>query len=58
LVREAVRQSSPGPRCSAAGEALLVEFDDGELLTIRAPEGVTVDADVFRVKDAQLVRRE
>jgi len=43
-------------RCSAVGETLLVEFHDGELLTIQAPEGVTVDADVFRVKNAKLVR--
>lgn len=45
-------------RCTAADMSLVIEFDEGELLTIRDPEGVTVSADAFSVKDATLVRWE
>ncbi len=45
-------------RCLAADVSLVIEFDGGEQLTIRDPEGVTVNSDVFCVKDATVVRWE
>ena len=45
-------------RCSAADASLVIEFDEGELLTIRDPEGVNISADVFSVRNATLVRWE
>jgi len=45
-------------RCSAVEASLVIEFDEGELLTIRDPDGVTANADVFCVKNATLVRWE
>jgi len=45
-------------RCSVDGSSLVVEFDDGERLTIRNPEGVTANREMFCVRNATLVRWE
>ena len=45
-------------RCSAVDASLVIEFDQGEQLTIHDPEGVTVNSEVFCIKNATLVRWE
>jgi hypothetical protein len=45
-------------RCLVEGDALVVEFDGGERLTMRNPEGVTANRLTFRVRSATLIRWE
>ena len=45
-------------RCSAAGSTLVLEFDDGETLTVESPEGLEVSSTVFAIRSASAVRWE
>jgi hypothetical protein len=45
-------------RCVAEGDSLVVEFDAGERLTVRSPEGVTANRNAFCIRNATLVRWE
>lgn len=45
-------------RCSAAGSTLMLEFDDGETLTVESPEGLEVSSTVFAIRSASAVRWE
>jgi hypothetical protein len=45
-------------RCSTAGSTLMLEFDDGEILTVESPEGLEVSSTVFAIRSASAVRWE
>jgi hypothetical protein len=44
--------------CEAASEVLRVRFTEGEVLSVWAPRGATIDANTFRIADAARVRWE
>jgi hypothetical protein len=44
--------------CEASGECLRVSFNEGETLSVWSPRGAAIDADTFRIGDADRVRWE
>jgi hypothetical protein len=44
--------------CSAVGSALIVDFNDGETLTIENPVGLEVNKNLFSIRSASSVRWE
>lgn len=44
--------------CSAAGKILRLDFQNGETLTIAAPEDLDLSANTFSIRDAAAVRWE
>jgi hypothetical protein len=45
-------------RCSADGNALRIEFNDGEKLIVVEPEGLELSASTFAIRNAAAVRWE
>ena len=45
-------------RCSAVGSTLMLEFNNGEILTVENPEGIEISDTVFSIRSASAVRWE